>query len=71
MAKMQNNTGSNITLSWVNPVTNNCGSNAVFTLQQSLVLSNAAGLTPWVNVAPVSPFTTPKTNLTRCFRLKL
>jgi hypothetical protein len=65
------NSGTNVVLSWVNPVTNNCGSNAVFTLQQSLVLSNATGTTPWANVTPISPFTTPRTNVTRFFRLKL
>ena len=63
--------GTNIVLSWSNPITNNCGSNAVFTLQQSLELSNPSGSTPWANVSPTSPYITPKTNAMRYFRLKL
>jgi hypothetical protein len=61
--------GANIVLSWTNPTTNTCGSNAVFTLQQTLVLSNATGTTPWANITTISPYTTPKTNSQRFFRL--
>jgi hypothetical protein len=61
--------GTNIVLSWTNPVTNTCGGIAIYTLQQTLALSNAPAVTPWVNVTSVSPFTTPRTNVMRFFRL--
>ncbi len=63
--------GTNLVLSWTNPVTNTCNNTLVFTLQQTLVLSNAPGTTPWTNVTNTSPFTTSFTNHSRYFRLKL
>jgi hypothetical protein len=62
--------GTNTLLSWSNPATNTCGSNAVFTLQQTLSLSNPASASRWTNVTAVSPYTAIGTN-TRFFRLKL
>jgi hypothetical protein len=63
--------GANIVLSWTNPSTNTCNEKAVYALQQTLVLSNLTGTTPWTTVTLTSPFSTPKTNTTRFFRLRL
>ena len=61
--------GTNVVLSWSNPATNSCGSNAVFRLQAALVLNTNPAQTVWTSVTNVSPYTTPKTNTTRFFRL--
>jgi hypothetical protein len=63
--------GTNIVLSWTNPVTNSCGSNAVFTLQQTLLMANPPAATLWQNVTNTSPYTAVGTNSSRFFRLKL
>ena len=63
--------GTNVVLSWTNPVTNSCGSNAVFTLQQTLQLANPGPSTVWTTVTTTSPYTAVATNKTRYFRLKL
>jgi len=61
--------GTNLSLSWTNPVTNTCDARATYMLQQALVLMNTN--TPWSNVTTVTPHTTPKTNAARYFRLLL
>jgi hypothetical protein len=68
--RFQRVNGTNTLLSWTNPATNTCGSNAVFTLQQTLSLSNPASASRWSNVTAVGPYTAIGTN-TRFFRLKL
>jgi len=68
--KYQRASGTNLVLSWINPATNSCGSNAVFTLQQSLSFTNPASATAWSDVTTVSPYTAIGTNRSRFFRLK-
>jgi hypothetical protein len=48
---------TNIVIAWQNPVTNTCGSNAIFTLQRTMNLSNPPGTIQWSNVTTVSPVT--------------
>jgi hypothetical protein len=66
----QRASGTNVVLSWTNPVTNNCGSNLVFTLQQALSLSNPSSATVWSDLTATSPYTAVGTNASRFFRLK-
>ena len=68
--RSQRVSGTNVILSWTNPVINSCGSNAVFTLQQALTLTNPPSLNGWSNVTTVSPYTAVGTNKSRFFRLK-
>jgi len=48
-------TGTNLVLSWTNPTTNSCGSNALYRLQGALWLSNAPATIVWSNLSSVSP----------------
>jgi len=68
--RLQRTAGTNIVLSWTNPVTNSCGSNAVYTLQQALTLSTSMVSTVWSDITTVSPHTAIGTNTSRFFRLR-
>ncbi len=67
---VQRVSGTNLLMSWTNPVTNSCGSNAVFTLQQTLAFTNPVSSTVWSEVTTVSPYMAIGTNQSRFFRLK-
>jgi hypothetical protein len=69
--RFQRASGTNVVLSWTNPATNTCGSNAIFTLQQTLSITNPISATVWTDVTTVSPYTAIGTNRSRFFRLKL
>lgn len=66
----QRSSGTNVLLSWTNPVTNTCGNGALFTLQQALTFTNPVSSTAWSNVTTVSPYLAVGTNKSRFFRLR-
>jgi len=65
--------GTNLVFTWTNPVTNTCGSNAIFVLQHAFKLTNINNNVLWTNIpwggtSPVT-ITNVTTNNTRFFRL--
>jgi hypothetical protein len=66
---VQRATGTNVVLSWTNPL-DSCGNPAIFTLQQTLAFSNNVSATVWSDITTVNPYTAVGTNTTRFFRLK-
>ena len=61
--------GTNVVVSWSNPVTNSCGSNAIFTLQSTLRLTNPPSATVWSNISTVSPVTITNASQYKFIRL--
>lgn len=52
-------TGTNLVLSWNNPVTNTCGNIGVQTLQGAFYLSNSPATVVWSNITTTSPYPVP------------